>query len=55
MDMDMMSQIAVIAIILFAVTFLITEMRHEWRGFRRRRQIREMRHVLGARPWWGRR
>ena len=48
-----MEQVVVGVIVILAAFFLLTQGREELRALRRRRDREHMRHVLGAKPWWG--
>ena len=50
-----MTEIIILLITLLAAAFVGKDFRNEWKAARRRRDRDELRHLLGARQWWGRR
>jgi hypothetical protein len=50
-----MVEVTIIAIVLLLAIFMTQALWEEWRAARRRRQFRDMKHVLGGKQWWGRR
>ena len=49
-----METVIVGVLAILAVLFVLSQGREEWRALRRRRDREHMRHVIGARSWWGR-
>ena len=50
-----MTEFIILSLGICAVWVIGNNVRDEWRASRSRRNRDELRHVIGARPWWGRR